>query len=287
MNEAHERFQDWLTAGAEGDPPRDVAVHASVCAACSRSIAALDLLAVVDPGLATMPAAPTGPERGRMAMAGRLAGATAILFAAAVLGVGMSQLIGVSRHGGPVAQASRSPEQSVLGGTATPEPTPDVTPTPSQETLTPLVTPAPTPRAPVATPVPYVPPPPAPIPTAVPTPVVVPSDTPLPSDTPVPTAIPTPAPTVPGPPTLVSATGGVGVVDLAWSAPASDGGSALIGYEIWRRTASGTEVLYATVGVVLTYEDTTAPAETYFYRVAAMNSVGTGSFSNEMSATTT
>jgi outer membrane biosynthesis protein TonB len=197
MNEAHERFQEWLTAGAEGDPPRDVAVHASVCPVCSQSIAALDLLAVVDPGLAAMPAPPIGAERGRMALAGRLVGATAVLFAAAMLGVGVSGLIGVSRTGGPVAQSSRSPEQSVLAGTATPEPTPEPTPSPSQETLSPLATPAPTTRPPVATPRPYVPPPPTPIPTAVATPVPLPSDTPLPTDTatPVPSETPVPTPT--------------------------------------------------------------------------------------------
>jgi hypothetical protein len=200
MNEAHERFQAWLTAGAEGDPPRDVAVHASVCPVCSQSIAALDLLAAVDPGLAAMPAVPTGAERGRAVLAGRLLGATAVLFAAAMLGVGVSQLIGVSRTGGPIAQASRSPEQSVLAGTATPEPTPEPTPSPSEETLSPLVTPAPTQRPTVATPRPYVPPPPTPIPTAISTPVPLPSATPLPTgsatplptDTPVPTATPLP-----------------------------------------------------------------------------------------------
>jgi hypothetical protein len=195
MNDAHERFEQWLTAGAEGDPPRDVAVHASVCPVCSQSIAALDLLAAVDPGLAPMPAVPTGAERGRMALAGRLVGATAVLFAAAMLGVGVSGLIGVSRTGGPVAQSSRSPEQSVLAATATPEPTPEPTPSPSLETLSPLVTPAPTQRPPVATPRPYVPPPPTPIPTAVATPVPVPSDTPLPTDTATPLPSDTPMPT--------------------------------------------------------------------------------------------
>ena len=258
MNEAHERFQAWLTAGAEGDPPRDVAVHASVCGICSQSIAALDLLAVVDPGLAAMPALPTGAERGRAALAGRLLGATAVLFAAAMLGVGVSQLIGVSRTGGPVAQGSRSPEQSVLAGTATPEPTPEPTPSPSQETLSPLVTPAPTQRPPVATPVPYVPPPPTPIPTAVPTPI------PLPSTPPV-----------------------AGVVDLTWSEPGSDGGSALIGYEIWRGTATCNEMIIASVGNQLTYTDTPPAAGPYFYCVAAMNSIGTGPLSNEIPATTT
>ena len=122
MNEAHERFQDWLTSGAEGDPPRDLAVHASVCDGCRQSIAALDRLASINPGLAGMPAEPTGSERGRLALAGRVLAATAVLFCAGILGVGASQLIGVQRHGGPVAHASPTPNQNVLGQTATPQP---------------------------------------------------------------------------------------------------------------------------------------------------------------------
>ncbi len=75
-------------------------------------------------------------------------------------------------------------------------------------------------------------------------------------------------------------------MDLSWSPPASDGGSAVDGYEIWRGTMAGTEVLYATVGNVLSYQDSAAPTpDTYFYRVAAHNVAGTGSLSNELSAT--
>ena len=51
----HQRFHEWLAAGAEGEPPRDLAIHASVCAGCQESIAALDRLAMVDSGRATMP----------------------------------------------------------------------------------------------------------------------------------------------------------------------------------------------------------------------------------------
>ena len=289
MNEAHRRFHAWLIAGAEGDPPRDLAVHASVCAGCQRSIDALDLLAGVNTGLASMPAEPIGRERGRLAVAGRLAGATAVLFSAAILGVGGSQLIGMSRHtNGGVAQASSTPNQNVLGGTATAQPTPEATATPlatPRETLTPLATQVPTKMPPVVTPIPRL----TPMPTTVPTPSPLPSivSTPSPSESVGATPTAAPSPTVPGAPTLISATPGVGVADLTWSAPSTDGGSAVSGYEIWRGTASGGETLLTTVGNVLNYQDTSASAGTYFYWVAAQNAVGTGPASNEASTTTT
>lgn len=182
MNEGHQRFQDWLTAGAEGDPPRDLAVHASVCAACQQSIAALDELALVNTGLASMPGTPTGRERSRLVLAGRLVGATAVLFSAALLGVGASQLIGVARPGGEVAQATATPsaDQGVLGQTATPQPSPsgEATPSVTQETLTPLATPGPTHLGPPsATPWPIWQPTPRPIATPISTPTLSPSAT--------------------------------------------------------------------------------------------------------------
>jgi len=197
MNESHRRFNDWLTAGAEGDPPRDAAVHASVCAACQQAIAALDELLSVNTGLASAPAEPTGREHGPLLLAGRLIGATAVLFSAAILGVGVSQLIGMSHGTGPVAQASATPDQNVLGGTATPEPSPEVTPTPQatpRETLTPLDTPVPTHPRPVATPIPRRTAAPTPLATPIPSATGLPSDSPTP--TPVPTATPTPIPSV-------------------------------------------------------------------------------------------
>ncbi|HEV8251816.1 MAG TPA: hypothetical protein VGQ66_00385 [Candidatus Limnocylindria bacterium] len=196
MNEAHQRFHDWLSAGAEGDPPRDVAVHASVCAGCRRSIAALDLLAIVNPGLASMPAEPTGRERSRLVVAGRLAGAIAVLFSAAILGVGVSQLVGVSPTNGPVALASSTPEQSVMGAVATPQPTPEPTPSQPQETLTPLGTPAPVYHPPAATPIPIRTPPPTPIPT----PIATPSPSPTPSVSEPPPSVSEPPPSVSEPP---------------------------------------------------------------------------------------
>jgi hypothetical protein len=196
MNEAHRRFQDWLTAGAEDDPPRDIAVHAAFCSGCRGAMDAIDLLASVNTGLAGAPAEPVGREHGRLALAGRLIGATAVLFSAAILGVGVSQLIGRSHAGGPVAQASPSADQNVLGGTATAQPSPEASPAPGetpQDTLTPLGTPSPTHAQAAITPVPRRSGAPTPVATPLSTPSGLPSDTPV--STPSATAVATPLPT--------------------------------------------------------------------------------------------
>jgi len=96
----------------------------------------------------------------------------------------------------------------------------------------------------------------------------------------------TPA-TVPGAPTLNTATAGNGTVALAWSAPASNGGAAISNYQIYRGTSAGGEgaTAYATVGTVTTWTDTGASnGTTWYYKVAATNTAGTGAQSNERSA---
>jgi len=267
VNEAHQRFHEWLTGGAEGDPPRDVAVHASVCPGCRQSMDALDLLGTLNTGLAAQPPQPTGREHSPLVLAGRLVAATAILFTAAILGVGVSQLIGVSRSTGPVALSTPTPDQGVLGRTATPEPT-DIAPSPSasssvaQETLTPLGTPLPTHQP--TTPAPVRTPAPTPIPTPVP-----------PSPTPLPTPIPTPSPTAPGAPLSLSATSVTsGVVELSWAAPASDGGSPITGYNVYRSDASGAEQYFTSVADPHLSDATAQGGQTWYYQVTAVNSAG-------------
>ena len=96
------------------------------------------------------------------------------------------------------------------------------------------------------------------------------------------------APTAPGAPDLTSATGGSSQVVLQWSAPSSDGGSVITGYDILRGTTPGGESAtpIATVGNVLTYTDSTAVNGTeYYYEIEAVNAIGHSVVSNELSAT--
>lgn len=97
---------------------------------------------------------------------------------------------------------------------------------------------------------------------------------------------PPPEPTVPAAPTLTSATGGASSVTLGWTTP-SDGGSPITGYQVWRGTAPGAESLLTTVGVGQTFVDeTVTPGTTYWYQIAAVNAIGAGPRSNELSAST-
>ncbi len=92
--------------------------------------------------------------------------------------------------------------------------------------------------------------------------------------------------TAPAPPTNLAAAAGDGVVDLSWTASASDGGSAISGYEVWRGTASGGESLLTSLGVQTSYSDAAVTnGTTYYYEVKAVNDVGSSDPSNEASAT--
>jgi len=90
----------------------------------------------------------------------------------------------------------------------------------------------------------------------------------------------TPA-TVPGAPTGLAATGSNRNVSLSWQAPASDGGAPITGYAIFRDGAS-----LVGIGTETTYRDgTVTNGRAYTYKVAAVNRMGRGPFSNEASAT--
>jgi len=98
------------------------------------------------------------------------------------------------------------------------------------------------------------------------------------------------APTVPTAPSLTSAAASSSQINLSWSAPSSNGGSAITGYKIDRSTDGGStwaSIVSSTGSTSTTYSNTgLVSGTTYTYRVSAINSVGTSSSSNTVSATT-
>jgi len=93
-------------------------------------------------------------------------------------------------------------------------------------------------------------------------------------------------PTVPSSPQNLQTTSGNAQVKLTWTAPASNGGQAIIAYRIYRGNASGGETLLLEVGNVLTYADSgVTNGQTYYYVLTARNGVGEGANSTEVTAT--
>lgn len=78
---------------------------------------------------------------------------------------------------------------------------------------------------------------------------------------------------------------GVDNMTLTWSAPSGDGGSAITDYRIYRSTVSGDELLIgSTGGTNLSYVDRAVTVgETYYYQVAAVNSLGESGRGSEVS----
>jgi CSLREA domain-containing protein len=94
------------------------------------------------------------------------------------------------------------------------------------------------------------------------------------------------APQAPAAPLLAFQTGPRRVT-IRWSTPAAIG-SAITSYEIYRGTSSGGETFFATIGAMNRYLDVEVePDTTYFYKVAAVNSAGTGPPSLERAVTPT
>ncbi|MEA2591251.1 MAG: hypothetical protein QOD62_1082, partial [Actinomycetota bacterium] len=97
--------------------------------------------------------------------------------------------------------------------------------------------------------------------------------------------------TAPGAPTGLAATAGNAQVALSWAAPASNSGSAITAYKVYRGTASGAETPLTAggcsgLGAVLSCTDAgLTNGQAYFYKVSAVNAVGESGQSNEANAT--
>jgi predicted phage tail protein len=100
----------------------------------------------------------------------------------------------------------------------------------------------------------------------------------------------TPSTTAPGAPTGLTATPGNGSVALTWTAPRSDGGSAIIGYNVYEGTSPGGESATPANGTVRVMGTSAIVTDLtngvlYYFTVHAVNSDGSSVASNEASAT--
>lgn len=104
-------------------------------------------------------------------------------------------------------------------------------------------------------------------------------------------ATPSSSPTAPGTPTHVTAVAGETKVTLTWTAPRCDGANAITGYNVYIGTTrggeSGTPVNASPISAHATHYTVTGleSGTKYYFRVKAINAVGVGAPSNEVSAT--
>ena len=96
-------------------------------------------------------------------------------------------------------------------------------------------------------------------------------------------------PGTPGTLSLAAGSDAQTIVDLSWSAPGSTNGAAITGYKVQKSTdgSSWSDVTASTGSAATTYEATGLTLGTqYWFRVAAINAAGTGSYGNEPNITT-
>jgi fibronectin type 3 domain-containing protein len=93
--------------------------------------------------------------------------------------------------------------------------------------------------------------------------------------------------TVPSAPALNSATAGTGNVTLVWTAPSSNGGSAITGYRVYYGTSATPATLFGTFGASMNTVVVTSltPGTLYYFGVKAVNAAGDSALSNVLSAT--
>ncbi|HET6657290.1 MAG TPA: hypothetical protein VFG61_05295 [Gaiellaceae bacterium] len=207
MTDLHETFRTWLVAGAHDALPRDVALHASACPDCLRTVAAFDTLAGVDPGAApephvTAPATRLWTPRALLVARGA-AGVAAVALIAAAGFVAAGALFG--QPSDALTAARQSPQgEGVLGNQGGPS----ASATPSESARAATESPSPTAEQSASVePIPEDNPPmgggPPPISTLRPTPTPRPTIAPTSAATPRPTSgvTPTPVPPTPVPPT--------------------------------------------------------------------------------------
>ena len=90
---------------------------------------------------------------------------------------------------------------------------------------------------------------------------------------------------VPSQPRNVTAQTGNGWVYLSWSAPADDGGFPIKYYLVYRSVQSGSGYAQVANVTTISYNDTgLTNGQTYYYKVSAVNALGEGANSTEVSA---
>jgi parallel beta-helix repeat protein len=93
---------------------------------------------------------------------------------------------------------------------------------------------------------------------------------------------------LPGAPIIISANSYGNAIHLNWSDPQSDGGIPITNYRIYRGTSRGTQTFLIEIGNITFYNDTTVnPRITYYYKISAVNALGEGVLSYEVSVPAT